>query len=505
MKKELIRFLLFIGIITLFLGVCFTSADFFAIPVAGVKDFLVIAAQWLMVTLALFLLCAGLASYRLLFAVSFPLLTLASTLLAWFRWTLNATLTPMILDVALENDWRTSADLVTVGLIGCVLLSLWIAGGFVYYRWRKITLHRPIIPFVCSLLLLVGMMQIFTLRRPISERIPFTLYFSSVRFWQEKQIAQEERIDLTAGAHCEEEELTVVVVLGESLRPDHLGLNGYARNTTPLLSKERSLVSLPYIYTEQTYTNRSIPHLLTRADSSDYERAYTEPSFISLFRACDYYTVWLANQEAANTYVYFMNECDSLFYVNIDKSSYVFDRWVDGDLLPLLDNALRVERPRKLIVLHTIGSHWWYNSHFTDDYATFQPVVKSKVISACTQEEMINSYDNTILYTDYFLAEVINRLRDRKAVLLYQSDHGEALGEEGVWLHASDSPAAHRAAGFVWLSPAYEAAHPTYLEVLRRNASRPYRTDYLFHSVLDAGFVRSPYWDASLSIFNDDK
>ena len=116
---------------------------------------------------------------------------------------------------------------------------------------------------------------------------------------------------------------------------------------------------------------------------------------------------------------------------------------------------------------------------------------------------MINSYDNTILYTDYFLAEVINRLRDRKAVLLYQSDHGEALGEEGVWLHASDSPAAHRAAGFVWLSPAYEAAHPTYLEALRRNASRPYRTDYLFHSVLDAGAVRSPYLDASLSVFNE--
>ena len=133
-----------------------------------------------------------------------------------------------------------------------LLLSLLIAGGFVYYRWQKITLHRPIIPFVCSLLLLVGMMQIFTLRRPISERIPFTLYFSTVRFWQEKQIAQEERIDLTAGAHCEEEELTVVVVLGESVRPDHLGLNGYSRNTTPRLAKEEALVSFPAIYTEQT-------------------------------------------------------------------------------------------------------------------------------------------------------------------------------------------------------------------------------------------------------------
>ena len=65
----------------------------------------------------------------------------------------------------------------------------------------------------------------------------------------------------------------MVVVLGESVRPDHLGLNGYSRNTTPRLAKEEALVSFPSIYTEQTYTNRSIPHLLTRADSSDYERA----------------------------------------------------------------------------------------------------------------------------------------------------------------------------------------------------------------------------------------
>lgn len=503
MKKELIRFLLFISIVTLFLGVCFTSADFFTIPVAGVKDFLIVGAQWTMVMVALYLLCLCLASYRYLFAISLPVLTLASALLAWFRWTLNATLTPMILDAALANDWRTSGDLISAGLVGCVLLSLLIASGLVYYRWHSLKLRRPLIPFLCGALSLIGLMQIFTLRRPISERIPFTLYFSAVRYWQEKQIAQEERIDLTEGAHCEEEELTVVVVLGESLRPDYLGLNGYARNTTPLLSKERSLVSFPYIYTEQTYTNRSIPHLLTRADSSDYERAYTEQSFISLFRRCDYYTVWLANQEAANTYVYFMNECDSLFHVNMDKSSYVFDRWVDGDLLPLLDEALRVERPRKLIILHTIGSHWWYNSHFTDDYAQFQPIVRSKVISSCTQEEMINSYDNTILYTDYFLSEVMNRLRDRKAVLLYQSDHGEALGEEGVWLHAAETPYTHQAAGFVWLSSAYEEAHPTYLKILRRNASRPYRTDYLFHSVLDAGAVRSPYLDASLSVFDE--
>lgn len=310
----------------------------------------------------------------------------------------------------------------------------------------------------------------------------------------------EKRIDLTEGIRCGDEEVTVVFVLGESLRPDHLGLNGYERNTTPLLSRE-DMISFPFIYTEQTYTNRSVPHLLTRADSTDYARAYTEKSFISLFNACDFYTVWLANQEAADTYVYFMNECDSLFHINIEKSSYVFDKWVDGDLLPLFDNALSVDKGKKLIVLHTIGSHWWYNSHFTDAFARFQPVVKSKVISSCTREEMINSYDNTVLYTDYFLHELIGRLKDKNAILIYQSDHGEALGEEGVWLHAAETPYTHMAAGLVWMSPIYKEKHRGSYERAKENSLKRFRTDYLYHSILDAAGIGSEYLEESLSIF----
>lgn len=502
MKKEVIRFLLFVFIITLFLGVCFTSADFFTIPVAGTRDFLVVAAQWVVVLIPLFLLCVALSAYRMVFAIGFPLLTLACSVLAWFRLTLNATLTPMILDAALQNDWRTSADLLSPGLVAVTLASLLTALGLVVYRWRCVVVRCGFVPLLVGLGLLFGLMQLFVVRRPVSERIPFTLYFSAVRYVEERLIAAEERIDLTEGASCDEEgELTVVLVLGESVRPDHLGLNGYGRPTTPRLDRESRLVSFPRIYTEQTYTNRSIPHLLSRADSTDYERAYREGSVISLFRATGFYTVWLANQEAAPTYVYFMRECEALAHVNIDKSAYVFDRWVDGDLLPLLDEALRAPRPRKLIVLHTIGSHWWYNAHFTDEFAQFQPVVRSKVISSCTREEMINSYDNTILYTDYFLSEVIARLSDRKAVLFYQSDHGEALGEDGAWLHATSTPSTHQAAGFVWLSAAYEASHPELLPRLRQQAEHRHRTDYLFHTLLDAGGIHTPYLNPSLSLF----
>lgn len=495
-----LRFYLFTFIATLFIGISFTVTDFITLPAANVNDLFVLGAQWAIVVVALFFLVLLLSVSKWIFAATFPLGVFLSALLAYFRYTAHATLTPMILDAALENDYRTSAELCTPGLLLFVSGSFLVSLVFTYYRFKKITVPRPMYAVGLGFAGLEFLTHIDRFKRPISERIPFNIYYTFIKYWEEKQVISEERKDLTEGIRCSGEEVTVVFVLGESLRPDHLGLNGYERNTTPLLSKE-GVISFPFVYTEQTYTNRSVPHLLTRADSTDYSRAYEEKSFVNLFNTCGFYTVWLANQEAASTYAYFMNECDSLFYAHLDKSVYVFDRWVDGDLLPLFDRALQVDEDKKLIILHTIGSHWWYNSHFTEEYAFYQPMVKSKIISSCTREEMINSYDNTVLYTDYFLSELIKRLRNEKAILIYQSDHGEALGEEGVWLHASETPETHRAACLVWMSPAYKERHPEAYEAARGNAQKRFRTDYLFPSILDAGGIGSEYVDGSISIF----
>lgn len=500
MNTLTLRFYLFTFMATLFVGIGFTAADFITLPVASSKDLFVLGAQWGIVAAALFFVLLLLAVSKWIFAILFPLGTFLSALLAYFRYTAHATLTPMILDAALENDYRTSAELCTPGLLlfagGSFLVSL----VFVYYRCKRITVYKPAYALGLGMAGLVLLTHIDRLKRPISERIPFNIYYTFIKYWEEKQVISEQRKDLTEGISCSGEEATVVFVLGESLRPDHLGLNGYERNTTPLLSAEE-VISFPFIYTQQTYTNRSVPHLLTRADSTDYNRAYEEKSFVNLFNACGFYTVWLANQEAASTYAYFMNECDSLFYAHLDKSVYVFDRWVDGDLLPLFDRALEVKRDKKLIILHTIGSHWWYNSHFTEEYALYQPVVKSKIISSCTREEMINSYDNTVLYTDFFLSALIDRLRTENAILIYQSDHGEALGEEGIWLHASETPETHRAACLVWMSPTYKERHREAYEAAQGNARKRFRTDYLFPSILDAAGIGSEYIDGSISIF----
>jgi glucan phosphoethanolaminetransferase (alkaline phosphatase superfamily) len=174
---------------------------------------------------------------------------------------------------------------------------------------------------------------------------------------------------------------------------------------------------------------------------------------------------------------------------------------VDGDLLPFYQRTLDNNAQRKFILLHTIGSHWWYNAHYTDSFEVFKPIARSRIVSSNTRVEMINAYDNTVLYTDFFVYTLIEQLREKKAILIYQSDHGEGLGEEGAWFHAADNPYVHQAACFVWMSPAYKAAHPEAYAQAQNNRLKRFRTDYLFHSLLDAAGIRSPYLKDSLSIF----
>jgi glucan phosphoethanolaminetransferase (alkaline phosphatase superfamily) len=420
----------------------------------------------------------------------------------YFRYTTGTILTTMIVDATLSNDTQITLELISAGLILIVFSSLVIAVLFVYYRFRKLQkIRRIYIHCLTAILLCLIVFNIPRIKFPIAERIPFNLYYISSRYLSERKEVLTERKVLSENVICSEKEnLIVVLVLGESLRADHLGFNGYERNTTPYLSQE-DIISFPNIYSEHTHTNASLPHILTRSDSANLDLANEERSFIDLFKHCGYYTVWLANQESAKSYIYFMNECDTLIYANANKSSYVFDKWTDEDLLPFFELFIRKEEGNRFILMHTIGSHWYYNSHYTDEFQKYKPVSKSKIIRSNTQEEMINSYDNTVLYTDYFVYEVINRLRNKNAILFYLSDHGETLGEDGIWLHAVDTPPTHYPACWVWLSPQYKNENPVKYETLQNNKEKKYRTDFLFHTILEAADIQSDVINETFSLF----
>ena len=501
-KKHTTHALIFVATITILYALIFTLSEFSDSPYKTFKDFAILAFQWSAITTGTLGLIYLLSINKYIFALTFPLLTIFSTMLAYFRYTANATLTPMTIDLALINDAKTNAEAISWQMVALMILSLAASIAIVHIRWKKIRFPRPWIHILISLSLIYGTNNMIPqLTRPLTQRMPYSIYYNFKMYFENKTIAAEQRDTFTSEAISNSDSVTVVFIIGESLRSDHLQINGYNRETTPLLAKEENLISLPNIYSEECFTHLSVPYIMTRADSINPERAYNEQSFITIFKKAGFYTSWIANQESVDTYVYFMNESDTLIYASSSKSMYTFDKWIDEALLPHFEKELKNKNTQQLHILHAIGSHWWYNSHYTDEFEKFTPVISSRVISSNTKEEMINSYDNTILYTDNFIKQVIDKISDRNAILLYLSDHGECLGEEGYFTHGTDRPELHYPAAFIWYSDKYKEMYSEKIENLEKNHNNRYHTDYLFHSIIDAADITSEYMNPQSSIF----
>lgn len=505
LKTNSIKLWVLTALLTLFYGFAFIFSEFYGSPFEGIKDFCILGMQWGVILIATMGLLYILILNKYIFSVFFPLLTVLCTVLTYFRYTINVALTPMIIDLALINDARTCLDVFSFQLVIWIMLSLCFSIYCVYYRWKYIKVTKWYFHLLAALILIMLTNSwISRFVRPVSERMPYSIYYNICRYLDERRIVSEERNTFkNSDIVCHSDSITVIFVLGESLRSDHLQINGYERNTTPNMARDTAIISFPNIYTEPYYTHTSVPHILTRADSIYPERAYNEQSFITLFKQAGYRTSWIANQESVDTYVYFMNECDTLIYANRGQSLYKFDKWLDEDLLSFYKNELQQKDAKKLILLHTIGSHWWYNARFPDSFEEFKPVIKSRVVSSCTKEEMINSYDNTVLYTDYIVSQIINELKGAKAILFFLSDHGEALGEDGYYLHAEDHSILHHPASFVWYSPAYALAYPDKVQNLKNNRMKRYRTDFMFHSILNAVDIESKYINKDFSILKN--
>lgn len=501
LSKNNIRFWLFCLVMTLIYGFVFVFSEFYEMPYRGVKDFLALLFQWGVIEMCVFGLLYFISIFRWLFAFIFPLLTVSCSILTYYRYTAHVTLTPMIIDLAVVNDVRTSLDVVSWWLLLVVIVALLVSLYVVRLRFHMPAPRPWWMHVVISLLVLNTPLNVPAAWNAVRQRMPMSLYFVTKEYLENRRLLSQKRPAFAGEVHCGSDSLTVVFVLGESLRAANLQINGYGRPTMPLLCKEKNVVSLPYVWSDYYLTHTSVPHLLTRSDEKHSERAFRERSFISLMKQAGYKTTWIANQESVETFIYFMKECDSLIYVNGGKNLYMNDHWLDSDVLPYYKKVLAGSNPKKFILVHTIGSHWWYNAHYPKAWEIFKPVIKSKIITANTEEEMRNSYDNTIRYTDYVWHELINPLRHRNAILIYLSDHAENLGENGYFTHGVDRPELHRPACFVWYSDEFALRYPQKIEALKLHKDKRLKSYILFHSILDAADIKSRYIEPQRDIF----
>jgi glucan phosphoethanolaminetransferase (alkaline phosphatase superfamily) len=204
----------------------------------------------------------------------------------------------------------------------------------------------------------------------------------------------------------------------------------------------------------------------------------------------------------------FAREADVTRFFNL--GGFRNDSSHDAVLLGPLEQAMHDPAERKLIVLHTLGSHWNYSQRYPRQFDRFQPslfgVDKPAYTDLKLKAEISNSYDNAILYTDWLLAQVIAQLKATPAVtaMMYVADHGQTLydGSCKLAFHGHNTQFEFHVPGLVWYSDAYGDAYPDKVVQLRRHRDAPLSTENVFHSLLDMADIRYPDEKLGMSLFS---
>ena len=295
----------------------------------------------------------------------------------------------------------------------------------------------------------------------------------------------------------------VILVVGETARADHFSLNGYERETNPRLRKE-DVVNFPNVMSDGTSTAISVPSMFSHFGRKgfDTDAARRTENVLDVLARTGVSVLWRENNsDSKGVALRVRNENFKDPARNPVNDGEPRDEGMLLDLQDYIDS----QSGDTLVVLHTMGSHGpAYYKRYPKEFEVFTPVCQSSQLEKCTSQEIINAYDNTILYTDYVLAKTIELLKRnddrRETAMLYFSDHGESLGENNLYLHGYPYALAPMAQKHIPAVFWFGSAFPVNREKMRRSADAPYSHDNLFHTLLGLFGVETKYYKAPLDM-----
>jgi lipid A ethanolaminephosphotransferase len=325
--------------------------------------------------------------------------------------------------------------------------------------------------------------------------MPWSYVVNTSRFYYHKSQKNEKQIPLPHSKVVNQEKSIFVLVIGESARSQNFSLYGYPKNTNPLLSKIENVKSYK-AESCATYTTAGVKCILEYKNTGKLFEIL--PNY--LFKNNDIDVIWRTTNWGEPT-VRIKNFQDRKALKKlVNDDSYNYDEIL---LKGLKEQILTSKKNKILVVLHTSTSHGpTYFKKYPPKFNKFLPVCTSVELANCTQNELINAYDNTILYTDYILATLIGDLKqlpEYNSTMLFLSDHGESLGEKNLYMHGlpvSIAPKEQLDIPFiVWVSKGTEQ--------LKNNGILSQH--HVFHSVMDFLGVESSIYDQNMSIYKPKK
>lgn len=432
---------------------------------------------------------------------------------------------PNMIQNVLLTDLQEVTDLLNLHLFGYILLlgvipHIIIANTTIIYQsfWKE-TLRRILLSFLLILvateMILLNYNEISLFLRSHKYNMgylaPGNYIYSTIKLgtsylnhdFKIYKIAEDATIKNS------KDKIVVVLIVGESARKHNFSLFGYNRETNPYLKTYKDLILLNNATSCGTSTAVAVPCMFSHLDQNHFMRNKKNYEFLPhLLVSHNIDVAWIPN-----------NQCYQVCHnINsfIDISSATAKHCTHNKCLDdiLLDSFVKYlttpPTQNTFIVLHQNGSHGpLYHERYPKEFEKFKPVCTTSDLHKCSKEELINAYDNTILYTDYFIHSVISKLQTMSvpSVVIYTSDHGESLGENNIYLHGLPYEIAPKEQKeiplIVWLSPSLIKSKNFKLPCIDQNSS--YSHDNIFHSILNIFGISTSIYDKNLDIFANCK
>ncbi|HWV14519.1 MAG TPA: phosphoethanolamine--lipid A transferase [Cellvibrio sp.] len=300
----------------------------------------------------------------------------------------------------------------------------------------------------------------------------------------------------------------LILVVGETARADRFSINGYEKPTTPLLAQQ-NIINYSQVSSCGTETAVSVPCMFSALGRSDYsdKKAKSQQGLLDILKRGGYSVLWRDNNSGCK------GTCDRVEFENLSNAKvpeFCNEReCFDNILLHELDKKAFAMRGSKVIVLHQKGSHGPdYYRRYPKDMEVFKPVCRVNKLQDCSAAELNNAFDNTIHYTDLFLNNTIEWLKNHtdyyNTALIYLSDHGESLGEDNLYLHGMPymlAPKEQKHIPFLfWFSDDFSAANKINSDCMRALSNEHYSQDNLFHTALGLLNITTSLYQSNLDM-----
>ncbi|MBT2774347.1 phosphoethanolamine--lipid A transferase [Halomonas sp. ISL-60] len=450
-------------------------------------------------------------AFRTLVKPILTLLFLIAAFVSYFTSYYGTYFDTSMLDNVLQTDTNEAQELLTAGLLihlaiffGLPTVMIWRV-NIAPSTWKKAMLRRLAYCLASTVILLLAIFlsyqDVSSLMRN-NKQLRYLVtpgnYIVSMAQALSSQHASANTARLPVGedAYISSQEgdkpTLLVIVVGETARAANWGLNGYERQTTPKLALQPDVINFSDVSSCGTSTAVSLPCMFLLPGRADYSKSYAQQheSLLDVLAHAGLEVTWLDNQSGCK------GVCEGVTTKALlpeDYASMCQDgRCMDEALVQALTTQISSNLVDQVVVLHQLGNHGpSYYQRYPAAYERFVPACTTADLAKCSREAITNSYDNAILYTDTVLDQVIETLErqdDYATAMIYLSDHGESLGEKGLYLHGIPYAIAPDEQTHVpmvwWLSSTFSQQQGLDMECLRRTADQSASHDNLFHTVL---------------------